>query len=97
MAKRLFGSSRDPFQVQISIHFRLPKGVKPTTARANAAVQFRLKHGYDHPNARTKIIRWRNPSRRGAKSHWRKGNQADAWSTIAPWLQFAHVTFVDLK
>lgn len=99
MAKRTreFGSSRDPLQVQISVRLRLPRGVKPTTARTRAAINHRIKYGHDHPNAQTRIIRWRNPGRKGAGSQWRQGNQADAWGTLAQWLKFADVDLIEVR
>lgn len=92
MAKRKFGSSRDPLQVQISVRLKLPRGVKPTAALVNEAVRYRIENDEDHPFAKTRIIRWRNPARGGKKSKWRKGNQDDAWTTLAPWLRFADIT-----
>lgn len=95
--RRNFGSSRDPLQVQISVRLRLPAGVKPTTARTQAAINYRLEHGYDHANATTKIIRWRNPSRPGQLSRWRQGNQEDAWATLGQWLRFSSVDVIQVR
>lgn len=88
MAKRRHRkSSRDPLQVQISVRLKMPrrrgKPTKPTATLTQQAIQYRIKHGHDHPMATTKIIRWRNPARRGALASWRQGNQSDAWDTLA--------------
>lgn len=53
------------------------------TRAANMAGIYRIRHGVDHPNAETQILRWRNPGRRGELASWREGNQHDAWVTLA--------------
>lgn len=78
---------RDPLQVQISVTLRMPrvrgKLVKPTARLINEAIAYRIRHGHDHPSAKTRIIRWRNPARRGPGARWRQGNQSDAWASLA--------------
>lgn len=106
MAKRTFGSSRDPLQVQVSVRLKLPRAVKALPAKERRALQrkltqeainYRLTHDRDHKYATTKIIRWRNPGRKGQLSRWRQGNQADAWATLKQWLRFATVDAVSVR
>jgi hypothetical protein len=84
-------SSRDPLAVQISVRLKLPPGMKPTAARVQEAIDYRINHDEDHPLAKTKIIRWRNPARKGSDSAWRQGNQDDAWTTLKKWIAHSHV------
>lgn len=89
--------SRDPLEVQISIKLRLPKGVPPeavTSRLIDELVAYRIEHGKDHPRAKTRIIQWRNPGRRGALRRWRTGNQEDAWETLGRALVSGGVSIV---
>jgi hypothetical protein len=75
----------DPLEVQVSIKLRLPKHVPEsavTAALVDEFVLYRIQHGKDHPRAKTRIIQWRNPARRGSFRRWRTGNQEDAWDTL---------------
>lgn len=75
----------DPLEVQISVTLRLPRDVAPTAITAalvDELIAYRIEHGHDHPRAKTRIITWRNPNRRGAGARWRTGNQDDAWETL---------------
>jgi hypothetical protein len=83
-AKR--GSSRDPLEIQISVRMRLPKGTAPSQSLAHEFIQYRIDNGEDHPRATTKIVRWKNPSRKGTAGNWRQGNQSDAWATLGKFL-----------
>ena len=80
----------DPLEVQVSIKLRFPKQIKEsqvTAALADEIVRYRIEHGRDHPRAKTRIIQWRNPARRGSFRRWRSGNQEDAWATLGRALQ----------
>jgi accessory colonization factor AcfC len=93
-------TSRDPLQVQISVAARLPKGTRPeqlTAALIDEVIKYRIENGEDHPRFKTKIIRWKNPTRRSAFARWRQGNQADAWGTLAKWLKFARVDAIAVR
>lgn len=93
-------TSRDPLQVQIAIKARLPKGTKPahlTAALFDEVIKYRIENGEDHPRFTTKIIRWKNPSRKGAHARWRQGNQADAWGTLAKWIRYATVDVIKVR
>jgi hypothetical protein len=75
----------DPLEVQVSIKLRVPKHIPQTAitaALADEIVRYRIEHGKDHPRAKTRIIQWRNPGRRGSFRRWRTGNQEDAWATL---------------
>lgn len=75
----------DPLEVQVSITLRLPKHIPEhaiTAALVDELIAYRIEHGRDHPRAKTRIIQWRNPARRGSFRRWRTGNQADAWATL---------------
>lgn len=75
----------DSLRVQIGIKATLPAGMEPSNRLLYEAIQYRLDHGDDHPNFKTKIIRWQNPGRkRGELRQWRQGNQDDAWATLGP-------------
>jgi hypothetical protein len=93
-------TSRDPLQVQIAIRAKLPKGTRPeqlTAALFDEVIKYRIENGEDHPAFETRIIRWKNPTRRGAFSKWRQGNQGDAWGTLGKWLKFASVEVVTVR
>lgn len=90
-------TSRDPLAVQISVKLRLPGGMKPTAAQVQEAIDYRINHDDDHPLAETKIIRWRNPGRKGSARAWRQGNQPDAWKTLKKWIRHSHVNVFTVR
>ena len=89
--------SRDPLAVQISVRLKLPRGKKPTRALVQEAIEYRIEHDDDHPLAETKIIRWRNPARKGHFSRWRQGNQSDAWATLKKFIRHANVNAISVR
>jgi hypothetical protein len=100
MAKR-YGikraSSRDPLSVQITVRCKLPKGSRPeqlTASLIDEAIKYRIENGEDHPAFVCKIVRWKNPARKGKNAGWRQGNQADAWTTLGPQLKDTNVAVI---
>lgn len=51
------------------------------------------EEGPDPPGMKLKIIRWKNPGRRGGKAGWRTGTQADAWGSLRGLLRGAKISF----
>src|SRR5882672_2022734 len=90
-------SSRDPLNVQINIVAHLPSGTRPTAKLIQEAIQYRIENEEDHPRFETRIIRWRNPTRKGQLGAWRQGNQADAWHSLKRVLRFAHVDVLTVR
>lgn len=93
-------TSRDPLQIQISVQARMPKGTRPeqlTAALIDEAIKYRIENGEDHPRFKTRIIRWKNPTRKGKHASWRQGNQADAWGTLGKWIKHARVETVAVR
>ena len=90
-------SSRDPLNVQINIVAHLPRGTRPTAKLIQEAIQYRIENEEDHPRFETRIIRWRNPTRKGQLGAWRQGNQADAWHSLKRVLRFAHVDVLTVR
>lgn len=90
-------SSDDPLAVQISVRLQLPRGRKPSRKLVQQAIDYRIEHGEDHPFAETKIIRWRNPSRKGKLASWRQGNQSDAWATLAKFIRHTNVSVFTVR
>lgn len=90
-------TSKDPLAVQISVRLKLPRGKKPTRALVQEAIDYRIENDEDHPLAETKIIRWRNPSRRGKLASWRQGNQSDAWATLAKFIRNTNVSVFTVR
>ncbi len=87
----------DPLEVQVSIKLRLPKHVPQTAITAalvDEVIAYRIEHGKDHPRAKTRIIQWRNPGRRGSFRRWRTGNQEDAWETLGRALRSGGLSIV---
>lgn len=82
--------SGDALKVQIGIEYELPEGFEPTNALLYEAVLHKIRNGTDAAHFKTKIIRWQNPGRKHAEDRaWRQGNQADAWDSLGPALDFA--------
>ena len=78
----------------------MPKGTRPeqiTASLIDEAIKYRIENGEDHPRFQTRIIRWKNPTRKGAHGNWRQGNQADAWGTLAKWIQHANVDVIKVR
>ncbi len=93
-------TSRDPLQVQITINYKARPGTRPeqlTAALYDEVIKYRIENGEDHPAFETKIVRWKNPTRKGAFSRWRQGNQDDAWGTLGKWLKFARVDVIAVR
>lgn len=75
----------DPLEIQVSVKLRLPRRVSQDDIPASLIdeiIAYRIEHGHDHPRAKTRIVQWRNPGRRGTLRRWRTGNQSDAWETL---------------
>lgn len=49
--------------------------------------------GKDPTGVKLRIIRWRNPERKGAGKAWRTGGQAQAWGSLRRALARAEFTF----
>jgi hypothetical protein len=76
-------SWRDPLQIQISAHVKIPRGRRITANVIRQAIEYRLDHGENPPGIELEIVQWRNPGRKSAALRaWRSGSQEAAWGTL---------------
>lgn len=89
--------SGDLVSVQVAATVRRPKNVKLTPELLSSMVQSKAassggqwdgkrvkgaREGKDPKGVKLRIIRWRNPERKGKAKGWRSGSQAEAWGSL---------------